>query len=318
MDNLKGIVIKTTGRWHTVKLENNQLMDCSVRGKFRIKGIRNTNPIAVGDRVHIEPNPNEPTGVIFDLEPRTNYIIRKATKLSKEAHIIASNIDQVFLLAAVAEPETPLMFIDRVLVTAESYRIPAEIIFNKMDILDQDQEELAEAYKYLYESIGYPVMLISATTGQNLDQVMAKMKNKTSVIVGQSGVGKSTLLNKIEPGLELKIGDISSAHQQGKHTTTFAEMHHLSFGADIIDTPGIRSFGLVEVEREEELSHFFPEIFKAGQSCRFHNCTHTHEPGCAVKEAVENNDIPFTRYENYITIIKGDEGDKYRKDIYAQ
>ncbi len=318
MDNLKGIVVKTTGSWHTVKLNNGKLMDCTVRGKFRIKGIRNTNPIAVGDVVLLEPNPNEPTGVITDLEPRRNYIIRKATKLSKQAHIIASNIDQVFVLAAMAEPETPLMFIDRVLVTAESYRIPAVILFNKMDMLDEDQQELAEAYKYLYESIGYPVILISAFSGLNLDQVSKKMKNTTSVIVGQSGVGKSTLLNQLQPGLGLKIGDISNAHQQGKHTTTFAEMHHLDFGANIIDTPGIRSFGLVEVEREEELSHFFPEIFKAGQNCKFHNCTHTHEPGCAVKEAVENNEIPFTRYENYLTIMKGDEGDKYRKDIYAQ
>ncbi|WP_462281746.1 ribosome small subunit-dependent GTPase A [Salinivirga cyanobacteriivorans] len=318
MDKLKGVVVKTTGSWHTVKLNSGKLMDCTVRGKFRIKGIRNTNPIAVGDVVTVEQNPNESTGVIVDLDQRKNYIIRKATKLSKQAHIIASNIDQVFVLAAITEPETPLMFIDRVLVTAESYRIPAIIVFNKMDILDEDQKELAEAYKYLYESIEYPVMLISAASGLNLDQIKAKMKNTTSVIVGQSGVGKSTLLNKLQPGLELKIGDISDAHQQGKHTTTFAEMHELDFGAKIIDTPGIRSFGLVEVEREEELSHFFPEIFKVGQNCKFHNCTHTHEPGCAVKDAVENNEIPFTRYENYLTIMKGDEGDKYRKDIYAQ
>ena len=295
MDKLKGVVVKTTGSWHTVKLNNGKLMDCTVRGKFRIKGIRNTNPIAVGDVVTVEQNPNESTGVIVDLDQRKNYIIRKATKLSKQAHIIASNIDQVFVLAAITEPETPLMFIDRVLVTAESYRIPAIIVFNKMDILDEDQKELAEAYKYLYESIEYPVMLISAASGLNLDQIKAKMKNTTSVIVGQSGVGKSTLLNKLQPGLELKIGDISDAHQQGKHTTTFAEMHELDFGAKIIDTPGIRSFGLVEVEREEELSHFFPEIFKVGQNCKFHNCTHIHEPGCAVKDAVENNEIPFTR-----------------------
>ncbi|ALO15728.1 Putative ribosome biogenesis GTPase RsgA [Salinivirga cyanobacteriivorans] len=318
MDKLKGVVVKTTGSWHTVKLNSGKLMDCTVRGKFRIKGIRNTNPIAVGDVVTVEQNPNESTGVIVDLDQRKSYIIRKATKLSKQAHIIASNIDQVFVLAAITEPETPLMFIDRVLVTAESYRIPAIIVFNKMDILDEDQKELAEAYKYLYESIEYPVMLISAARGLNLDQIKAKMKNTTSVIVGQSGVGKSTLLNKLQPGLELKIGDISDAHQQGKHTTTFAEMHELDFGAKIIDTPGIRSFGLVEVEREEELSHFFPEIFKVGQNCKFHNCTHIHEPGCAVKDAVENNEIPFTRYENYLTIMKGDEGDKYRKDIYAQ
>jgi len=295
MDKLKGVVVKTTGSWHTVKLNNGKLMDCTVRGKFRIKGIRNTNPIAVGDVVTVEQNPNESTGVIVDLDQRKNYIIRKATKLSKQAHIIASNIDQVFVLAAITEPETPLMFIDRVLVTAESYRIPAIIVFNKMDILDEDQKELAEAYKYLYESIEYPVMLISAASGLNLDQIKAKMKNTTSVIVGQSGVGKSTLLNKLQPGLELKIGDISDAHQQGKHTTTFAEMHELDFGAKIIDTPGIRSFGLVEVERQEELAHFFPEIFKVGQNCKFHNCAHIHEPGCAVKDAVENNEIPFTR-----------------------
>ena len=212
MDKLKGVVVKTTGSWHTVKLNSGKLMDCTVRGKFRIKGIRNTNPIAVGDVVTVEQNPNEPTGVIIDLDQRRNYIIRKATKLSKQAHIIASNIDQVILLAAMAEPETPLMFIDRVLVTAESYRIPAVIVFNKMDILDEDQQELAEAYKYLYESIEYPVMLISAASGLNLDQIKAKMKNTTSVIVGQSGVGKSTLLNKLQPAHSLKIEATSNTH----------------------------------------------------------------------------------------------------------
>lgn len=317
MEKLQGTVIKTTGSWHTVVTDNGKLVDCTVRGKFRIKGIRNTNPIAVGDRVKLEKNQNEETGVIFELETRKNYIIRKSTKLSKEAHIIASNIDTVFLIASLAEPETPLMFIDRILVSAEAYQIPATILINKIDLLDNDRIELAEAYKYMYESIGYPVLLISAEEETNLDELKNLMKEKISVFVGQSGVGKSTLINKLQPGLELKVGDISETHMQGKHTTTFAEMHYLDFGANIIDTPGIRSFGLVEVDKNEELSHFFPEIFKVSKNCRFHNCTHTHEPGCAVKEAVENNDIPFTRYENYLTIMEGDEGDKYRKDIYA-
>jgi ribosome biogenesis GTPase len=317
MNKIQGTVIKTTGSWHTVKTDYGEHIDCKVRGKFRIKGIRNTNPIAVGDRITLEKNPNEDTGVIVELETRKNYIIRKSTKLSKEAHIIASNIDTVFLIASLIEPETPLMFIDRVLVTAEAYRIPATILLNKTDLLDEDRMELAEVYKYMYESIGYPVLLISAEKEINLDALKNRMKNKTSVFVGQSGVGKSTLINKLQPGLQLKVGDISETHMQGKHTTTFAEMHHLDFEADIIDTPGIRSFGLVEVDKNEELSHFFPEIFKFSENCRFHNCTHTHEPGCAVKEAVEKNEIPFTRYENYLTIMEGDENDKYRKDIYA-
>lgn len=317
MSKIQGTVIKTTGSWHTVNTDENVHVDCTVRGKFRIKGIRNTNPIAVGDRVTLEKNPNEDTGVIVDLEKRKNYIIRKATKLSKEAHIIASNIDTVYLIISLVEPETPLMFVDRVLVTAEAYQIPATIIINKIDLLNNDQKELAEVYQYMYQSINYPVLLISAEKEINLDELKNRMKNKTSVFVGQSGVGKSTLINKLQPGLQLKIGDISETHLQGKHTTTFAEMHHLDFGAEIIDTPGIRSFGLVEVDKKEELSHFFPEIFKLSDKCRFHNCTHTHEPGCAVKEAVENNDIPFTRYENYLTIMEGDEEDKYRKDIYA-
>lgn len=317
MSKIQGTVIKTTGSWHTVNTDENVHVDCTVRGKFRIKGIRNTNPIAVGDRVTLEKNPNEDTGVIVDLEKRKNYIIRKATKLSKEAHIIASNIDTVYLIISLVEPETPLMFVDRVLITAEAYQIPATIIINKIDLLNNDQKELAEVYQYMYQSINYPVLLISAEKEINLDELKNRMKNKTSVFVGQSGVGKSTLINKLQPGLQLKIGDISETHLQGKHTTTFAEMHHLDFGAEIIDTPGIRSFGLVEVDKKEELSHFFPEIFKLSDKCRFHNCTHTHEPGCAVKEAVENNDIPFTRYENYLTIMEGDEEDKYRKDIYA-
>lgn len=318
MKKLLGVVIKTTGRWHTVKLNDKQLMDCTVRGKFRIKGIRNTNPVAVGDQVKLEQNPGEDTGVITELVPRKNYIIRKATKLSKEAHIIAANIDQAFVVVSLREPELSLMFIDRVLVSSEAYRIPAVILINKMDLLDDDLTEMAEVYKYIYESIGYQVMLISAETGQNIYTLKNKMKNTSSVFVGQSGVGKSSILNWLEPGLNLKTGDISDAHLQGKHTTTFAQMYELKFGANIIDTPGIRSFGLVEVDKHEELSHFFPEIFKMSENCRFNNCTHTHEPGCAVKKAAENNEIPFTRYENYLTIMEGDEGDKYRKDIYGQ
>jgi len=315
--NLKGTVIKTTGSWHSVQLDDQTMCDCRVRGKFRIKGIRNTNPIAVGDRVFVERSPNEETGVIVDMEKRRNYIIRKATKLSKEAHIIASNIDTVFVVASLVSPETSLMLIDRILVSAEAYRINAVILINKSDMLSADKLELADAYKYIYETIGYKVLLISATTGQNIDQVRALMKNKTSVFVGMSGVGKSTLINYLEPGLQIKTGEISDAHLQGKHTTTFAEMHTLSFGGYIIDTPGIRSFGLLEMDKKEELSHYFPEIFKISDQCRFNNCTHTHEPGCAVREAVEENSIPFTRYENYLAIMQGDEDEKYRKDLYG-
>lgn len=315
--NVKGTVVKTTGSWHSVQLDDKTMCDCRVRGKFRIKGIRNTNPIAVGDRVFVERSPNEETGVIVDMEKRRNYIIRKATKLSKEAHIIASNIDTVFVVASLVSPETSLMLIDRILVSAEAYRINAVILINKADMLNDDKLELADAYKYIYETVGYKTLLISATTGQNIDQVRELMQNKTSVFVGMSGVGKSTLINYLEPGLQIKTGEISDAHLQGKHTTTFAEMHALSFGGYIIDTPGIRSFGLLEMDKKEELSHYFPEIFKISDQCRFNNCTHTHEPGCAVREAVEENTIPFTRYENYLAIMQGDDDEKYRKDLYG-
>lgn len=317
MEKQKGIVIKTTGSWHTVKLNDEDICECKVRGKFRMKGIRNTNPIAVGDRVTVEYKEGENTGVIFELEKRNNYIIRKATNLSKEAHIIASNIDQAFVVASLVSPETSLMLIDRILVSAEAYRIPAIILINKSDLLAPDKMELANAYKYIYESIGYKTLLISASTGHNMEQVKEIMKNKTSVFVGLSGVGKSTLINYIEPGLNIRTGVISDAHAQGKHTTTFAEMHELNFGGYIIDTPGIRSFGLLEMSKKEELSHYFPEIFKISDQCRFNNCTHTHEPGCAVQVAVENNEIPFTRYENYLAIMEGDDDDKYRKDLYG-
>lgn len=315
--NIKGTVIKTTGSWHNVQLDDNTKCDCRVRGKFRIKGIRNTNPIAVGDRVSVERNPNEETGVIVSLEKRRNYIIRKATNLSKEAHILASNIDTVFVLASLASPETSLMLMDRILVSAEAYRINAIILINKMDTLTSDKVELAEAYQHIYKSIGYETLLISAVTGQNMEQVRNLMQNKTSVFVGMSGVGKSTLINYLEPGLHIKTGKISDANLQGKHTTTFAEMHSLSFGGYIIDTPGIRSFGLLEMDKKEELSHYFPEIFKISNQCRFNNCTHTHEPGCAVRAAAEENTIPFTRYENYLAIMEGDDDDKYRKDLYG-
>ena len=316
---MRGSVYKSTGSWYQVKSDDGQFYNCRIKGKFRMKGIKSTNPVAVGDRVDfkLEEKGEEEVGVIVGIDDRENYIIRKSVNLSKQTHIIAANIDQVFILITLNNPPTYTTFIDRFLVTAEAYRIKAVLLFNKID--SYDEEELVEV-KYLaalYRDIGYHCIGISAKTGKNIDQVKELMKDKTSMISGHSGTGKSTLVNAIEPGLNLKTSEISQQHQQGQHTTTFAEMFDLSFGARIIDTPGIKGFGIVDIEKEE-LGNYFPEFFRRKQFCKFHNCLHLDEPKCAVKDALENEQIAWSRYKSYLQILKGEEDQQYRIDNYSQ
>ena len=273
-------------------------------------GIKSTNPIAVGDRVSVSMEAGTDMGVITGIDERKNYIIRKATNLSKQTHIIASNIDQALLLVTINYPITTTVFIDRFLASAEAYRIPVKIVFNKMDRYDEKHLRAVEELIQVYESIGYETFKIAAKTQEDLSVVVNLLKDKVSVISGHSGVGKSTLINRIQPGLNLKVAEISDIHQSGKHTTTFAEMHELNFGGAIIDTPGIRGYGLIDIEKEE-LSHYFKEIFEHSAQCRFGNCTHMHEPGCAVKNAVENGSIAASRYQSYLSIYRSNQ-EKYR------
>lgn len=302
---MKGTVIKTTGSWYRVKDEKNVVHNCRIKGKFRIKGIKSTNPIAVGDIVDFEIV-DEENKVINAIHDRKNYIIRKSTNLSKQTHIIATNIDQALLIVTLAQPRTPLGFIDRFLATAEVYDIPIKIIINKADLATNEQ---FETFKSIYEPIGYDCLVTSATNNIGLGELKKILTNNTSLLSGHSGVGKSSLINAIEPSLNIKTSTVSNYNEKGKHTTTFAEMFELSFGGNIIDTPGIRSFGVVDVEKEE-LWHYFKEIFEIGQHCRFHNCQHINEPHCAVKAAVENDEICFTRYENYLHLYNDENFEK--------
>lgn len=313
---MKGIVYKSTGSWYSVKAEDGTFYDCRIKGKFRIGGIKSTNPVAVGDHVlfDVDNKGDETVGVIKHIEERENYIIRKSVNLSKQTHIIASNIDVAFLLITLNNPPTFTTFIDRFLVTAEAYHINAVLLFNKVDTYNED--ELLEI-KYLaavYRNIGYECIGISATTGKNIDKVKTIMKDKVTMFSGHSGVGKSTLVNAIEPGLDLKTSKISEQHLQGQHTTTFAEMFDLSFGGQIIDTPGIKGFGVVEIDKEE-LGDYFPEFFELKEHCKFNNCLHLEEPHCAVKEALETEEIAWSRYKSYLQILEGEE-EHFRKDIY--
>ncbi len=313
---MTGTVYKSTGSWYTVKVNNNTFYNCRLKGKFRIKGIKSTNPVAVGDVVdfNLEQIGDETVGVIYNIHDRQNYIIRKSVNLSKQVHIIAANIDQVFLLVTLNNPVTFTTFIDRFLVTAEAYNVKAILLFNKIDTYNED--ELLEV-KYLaamYREIGYECIGISATTGKNVDKVKALMKGKTSMFSGHSGVGKSTLINAIEPSLNLKTAEISKQHMQGQHTTTFAEMFDLSFDARIIDTPGIRGFGMVEMEKQE-VGDYFPEFFALKAHCKFNNCLHVNEPKCAVKEALDNDELFWSRYKSYLQILEGDD-ENYRVDEY--
>jgi ribosome biogenesis GTPase len=313
---MTGTVYKSTGSWYTVKALNGAFYECRIKGKFRMQGIKSTNPIAVGDVVDfdLETSNNKETGVIRTIHPRKNYIVRKSVNLSKQTHIIASNIDQVFLLVTVDNPPTFTSFIDRFLVTAEAYGIEAILLFNKMDAYESDTKSIVENLIQVYSKIGYDCLKISAKLSENLEAVKLKMKGKTSMFSGHSGVGKSTLINMIEPRLNIKTKAISEMHQQGQHTTTFAEMFDLSFTAHIIDTPGIKGFGVVDIE-PAELDHYFPELFAIKMNCKFHNCLHLHEPKCAVKEAVEIGEIAQSRYKSYLQILEGEDAN-YRTDSY--
>lgn len=313
-----GTVYKSTGSWYTVKNQNGKTFECRIKGKFRIKGIKSTNPIAVGDHVdfELETKNDQVTGVINRIHDRTNYIVRKSVNLAKQTHIIASNIDQVFLMITLNNPQTFTSFIDRFLATSEAYSIKTILLFNKIDCYDE--EALLEV-KYLasiYRKIGYECIEISAKTKINIDKVKQLMIGKVSMFAGHSGVGKSTLVNTIEPGLELKTKEISSQHQQGQHTTTFAEMYDLSFEAKIIDTPGIKGFGLVDMDKEE-VGDYFPEFFALKQECKFNNCLHVQEPNCAVKKGLEEDEIAYSRYKSYLQILEG-EDENYRTDNWEK
>lgn len=305
----KGIVIRSTGSWYDVQSKDGTITKCKFKGKFKIAGIKSTNPIAVGDHVSFILLSEENTGLIQKLEPRDNYIIRKSTKLSKQTHIIASNIDFAFLVVTINQPRTSTGFIDRFLVTAEAYHIKTVIVFNKADLFsEEDQKQILQLIE-TYETVGYPCLKTSTVSGQGLESLKKLMKDKTSLFSGHSGVGKSALVNAIEPGLQLKTGAISRVHQKGKHTTTFAEMHPLHFGGYIIDTPGIKEFGMVDMEKET-LSGYFPEMKKRLQLCKFNNCLHVNEPLCAVRDAVEIGEIAQSRYINYLAILEDEDLNK--------
>ena len=305
--NREGIVIQATGSWYTVQSEELTLR-CRIRGKLRLKGVRSTNPVVVGDVVMVEC---DATGewTIYDIVPRRNYIIRRASNLSKESHIIASNIDQALLVVTLFSPETATEFIDRFLVTCEAYKVPVTILLAKID-LARTQPEAVEEFHAIYESAGYRIVEVSATEGEGVDQVREMLRGRTTLLSGNSGVGKSTLVAAVEPGLDIRTGEISQSHHKGKHTTTFSTMYPLSEGGYIIDTPGIKGFGLLDIE-DAELAHYLPEMMRYLPECRFYNCSHTHEPHCAVVEAVKRGEVAYPRYESYLKIM--DEDDKYRK-----
>jgi ribosome biogenesis GTPase len=331
---MTGLVVKNTGSWYMVRVddgptsdastapsqegaaaaEGGPLLPCKVKGNFRLKGIRTTNPVAVGDRVTVEPN-TDGTAFITQIMPRRNYIIRKASNLSKQAHILAANVDEMLLIVTVAHPQTSTTFIDRVLATAEAYSVPTVLVINKVDLYTPEEQHYADGLQYLYETIGYEVLQISTLTGQGIDALRQRLRDKVTLLSGHSGVGKSTLINTLLPHLDTKLrtGEISDAHDMGMHTTTFSEMFSLPDGGYLIDTPGVKGFGTVDFAREEA-GHYFREIFRASANCRFNNCTHIHEPGCAVLQAVEEHRISQSRYASYLSILDDAEEGKYREN----
>ena len=318
---MKGLVIKNTGSWYTVLMDDGGMLDCKIKGNFRLKGIRSTNPVAVGDRVEVDTASSYITGI----EDRRNYIIRKSSNLSKQSHIIAANVDQAFLIVTVNYPQTSTTFIDRFLASAEAYRVPVVLIFNKTDLLDEDEQHYQQMMMTLYETVGYECRTVSAATGEGIDELKPLLKGKITLLSGNSGVGKSTLINRLVPGANLRTAEISDAHNTGMHTTTFSEMLKVNMQAEgeeaadgqqeiswLIDTPGIKGFGTFDME-PEEICGYFKEIFQFSKNCHFSNCTHTHEPGCAVVKAVEEHYIAASRYQSYLSMLEDKEEGKYRK-----
>ena len=300
-----GVVVQSTGSWYEVLAEGRRVQ-CRIRGKLRLKGVRSTNPVVVGDEVECLTD-EQGSHLITAIRPRRNYVIRRASNLSKESHIIAANIDHALLMVTLRQPETALEFVDRFLVTCEAYKVPCTILLSKADL--QDEEQVA-AFRRIYEPIGYRVVSVSATTGEGVEEVHRLMVGRTTLLSGNSGVGKSTLVQRIDPSLDIRTGEISDSHHKGRHTTTFSTMYPLSEGGYLIDTPGIKGFGLIDIDHDE-LWHYFPEMMHYGRECRFYNCTHTHEPGCAVVAAIEEGAISEERYESYLKML--DDDDKYRK-----
>ena len=303
---MKGLVIKNTGSWYTVQTDDGQLLDCKVKGNFRLRGIRSTNPVAVGDRVSVSEG-----NFITEIEDRRNYIIRKSINLSKQSHIIAANVDQALLVVTVVRPQTNTTFIDRFLASAEAYRVPVVLLFNKTDLLDADELHYQQMLIHLYDTIGYECRAISAETGEGIDALLPMLEDKITLLSGNSGVGKSTIINRLVPGVNIRTAEISDAHQMGQHTTTFSEMIPLG-GGWLIDTPGIKGFGTFDME-PEELTSYFREIFRFSKDCRFSNCTHTHEPGCAVLQALEDHYIAQSRYQSYLSMLTDKDDSKYRE-----
>lgn len=315
---MTGLVYKSTGSWYIVKAEDGTFYECRIKGKFRIKGIKSTNPVAVGDVVDFEldETSDATTGLINTIHERKNYIVRKSVNLSKQVHIIASNVDKLFILVTISNPPTTTSFIDRLLVTAEAYGIEAILVFNKIDTFDDTMSDDQLYLQYIYSTIGYKCLRVSSTESKGIDALKEEMKGNVSMFSGHSGVGKSTLINTLQPGLNLKTKEISEQHSQGQHTTTFAEMFDLDFGAKIIDTPGIRGFGIVDMEKEE-IGNYFPEFFALKDQCKFNNCLHKDEPYCAVKDALDEDEIAWSRYKSYIQMLEGDD-EHYRTDIYGE
>ena len=308
---MKGLVIKNTGSWYTVKTDDGRLIESKIKGNFRLKGIRSTNPVAVGDRVTIVTN-QEGTAFISDIEERKNYIIRKSQNLSKQSHIIATNVDQAMLVVTTAHPQTSTTFIDRFLASAEAYNVPTILVFNKTDILDDDEKRYQQMMVDLYTTVGYQCLKVSAATGWGMEGINSLLKGKITLLSGNSGVGKSTIINTVIPGTDLRTAEISYAHDTGMHTTTFSEMIEMPEGGYLIDTPGIKGFGTFDME-PEEMTSYFKEIFHFSKNCRFNNCTHTHEPGCAVLKAVEEHYIATSRYQSYLSMLNDKEEGKYRE-----